>query len=344
MKEGNLKKSANVVNLTSKDLTNKHSRIFSSFKQKKNESSEEARKIIYNFFKRTPFFADLINKYGKDYSDFRVIFPKGIREKIKNGEYFITKKNGTDEFLAIVKNSKTNKIVKHLRLEDIGEKEKLKELLPSLQNMSIMESLADLSKKLETIEEKLIDMHKEFNNNRIGKIQAGYSLYLDALVMNSIENKNSTLRSARNLAIEGRSQLIESIQQRVSNLKTAYWEIFFKELGFKKINGFEKGQIINIEEIINEYFYIQRSSQIIVLISKEMNEDDAMVQSLADLNDITKFLNSAEVLEKINKWDKSGIEWKKNTKSSLKSINEVFDSKNNNNKEIEIDFKKLNDE
>lgn len=41
--------------------------------------------------------------------------------------------------------------------------------------MAVMNSLNQLSNQLEHIEKKLADIHKEFNNDRIGKIQAGYS-------------------------------------------------------------------------------------------------------------------------------------------------------------------------
>ena len=118
-------------------------------------------------------------------------------KKLKSGEYIINKSKGAvDEFVTFVKDKKTGKMIKQLRLKDISSAEKLQNLTPSLQNMAVMQSLGQLSKQLESVEKKLAIIQKEFNNDRIGKIQAGYSAYLDAIQIEDKDNRNKALISA----------------------------------------------------------------------------------------------------------------------------------------------------
>ena len=64
-----------------------------------------------NMHRNHLYCKEFIDKSNKNYKDFEVVFPKGILKKLKSGEYLLNKKSGTDEFLAFVKDKKTNNIV-----------------------------------------------------------------------------------------------------------------------------------------------------------------------------------------------------------------------------------------
>ena len=81
---------------------------------------------------------------------------------------------------------------------------------------------------------KLTDIHKEFNNDPIGKIKAGYRAYLDAIQMSNENNKEKALFSAQKSLNEGRGQLIESAKQRLRNREVGFWKsLFFRNKSLK---------------------------------------------------------------------------------------------------------------
>lgn len=333
-----IQKTANVAKLNHSDLTKTYSNIFENFKIKTTNDFDTANNLVLNFLKQIPSFADFLDKSNKNYKDFEVVFPKGILKKLKSGEYILNKKNGTNEFLAFVKDKKTNNIVKQLRLKEITNSEKLNNLLPSLQNMAVMNSLNQLASQLEHIEKKLADIHKEFNNDRIGKIQAGYSAYLDAIQMIDESNKQKALFSAYKSLNEGRSQLIESSKQRLNNIEVGFWKSLFLEI---KAWNYKKSQEENIKEFIKEVFYIQRSSQIILSIYQELNEPQSLIQSLAPLKDFMEYINDDSRVFKINEWETSNNNWKEISTSSLKAIKGIPNYSDIENAEINIQIDKL---
>ena len=333
-----IQKTANIAKLNHSDLTNSYSNIFDVFKAQSANDFDIANNFVLNFLKQIPSFSEFIDKSNKNYKDFEVIFPKGVLKKLKSGEYILNKKSGTNEFLAFVKDKKTNNSIKQLRLKEISNSEKINNLLPSLQNMAVMNSLNQLSNQLEFIEKKLSDIHKEFNNDRIGKIQAGYIAYLDAIQMNNIDNKRQALFTAHKSLNEGRSQLIESVKQRINNIEVGFWKSLFLEL---KSWNYKKSQEDNIKEFVKEVFYIQRSSQIILLIYQELNEPESIIQSLAPLKDIMEFINDESRVFKINEWESSNIDWKQISNSSINAIKNIPSYSEIENSEIIIQIDKL---
>lgn len=313
-------KTTDLSELKTSDLTSNHSNIFDNFQNKSSVNFDNAYNITWKILNNFPAFSEFIDKNKKNYKNFEVIFPNGVLDKIKNGKYFLTKSKGTEDFLAIVKNKKDNTIVKQLRLRDISDTDKLNNLLPSLQNMAVINSINKLSMQLENIEEKLVEIQKEFNTDRIGEIKSGYSLFLNAIQAEDSTIKKDLLISAQKSLSDGRSKLIESSKNRVKNISVGFWKSLFKELF--SINNV-KNQEANVKEFIKEFFYIQRASQIILMIYQELNESQSMIQSLAPFKDFMVFLNSDDVAYNINEWEASKKDWKKMTTNSLQAINNI---------------------
>jgi len=332
-----IKTTANVAKLNNKDLTSAYSNIFTDFKNKASDDFQSANRTVFDILKQAPAFSEFIDKVGKSYKNYEVVFPKGVLKNLKSGEYIINKSKGSvDEFVTFVKDKKTGKMIKQLRLKDISSAEKLQNLTPSLQNMAVMQSLGQLSKQLESIEKKLAVIQKEFNNDRIGKIQAGYSAYLDAVQIENKDNRNKALISAYKSLSEGRSQLIESSKNRLTEIETGWWHSLWTEL---KSWNYRRDQKENLSEFVKEVFYIQRSSQIILTIYQELNEPNAMVQSLAPLQDMMSFINNEDIIYRLNEWDKSTINWKLMATASIKAIENIPDLDQIENSEIKLELK-----
>lgn len=326
-----IKKTADVLNLNLNDLDQLNSNIFSDFNNKISDNFQQANKQILNNLKNIPAFIQFMESIGKDSQNFEVVFPKGILKKLKNGEYILNRsKDAINEFIPYIKDKKTGKIVTQLRIKEISDP-KLIDLSTSLQNIAIMQAIGQLSRQLESIEKKLTNIHKEFNNDRIGKIQSGYSAYLDALQMVNRETKNYALISAYKSLSEGRSQLIESTKNRLNGVETGFWNSFSKE--FISIS-FKKDQISNIKEFAREFFFIQRTSQIILLIYQELGEPGAMVQSLAPLQDVLQIIRNE--IPRLKEWDNSSTDWEKLTTTCIQSIENIPNLNQIENSEIKL--------
>lgn len=328
-----LKKSANIDKLKSTDLTNKHSKVFEYSQDHRSKGYEKAYNEVVDILKQSPSFIEFMRESEKSYKDFEVVFPKGIRDKLRAGKYVLNRKKGTNEFFMFVKDRKSNNIVKQLRLQEISKVEKFDRLLPSLRNMAIQQSLNQISTHLESIEQKLIHIHQEFNNDRIAKIQAGYNLYLNALQMNDEELRKSTIVSALSLIDQGRSQLVESAKLRIQKIDTGVWKLFLE--GFKALS-FKNPHKENQKEFINELFYIERSSQLILLLYQELDEPGAIVQSLAPFRDLMVFLNNERTLKKLNAYDSKDKDWKFLVTRSIQTIDNIPDFETIDNKEIKL--------
>lgn len=153
-----------------------------------------------------------------------------------------------------------------------------------------------------------------------------------------IANKRQALFTAHKSLNEGRSQLIESVKQRINNIEVGFWKSLFLEL---KSWNYKKSQEDNIKEFVKEVFYIQRSSQIILLIYQELNEPESIIQSLAPLKDIMEFINDESRVFKINEWESSNIDWKQISNSSINAIKNIPSYSEIENSEIIIQIDKL---
>ena len=328
-----IKNSANIAKLKSTDLTNKHSDIFKYSKNQTSNSYETAYNEVVKIIKQTPSFIEFLKESEKNYKDYEIVFPKGILKKLKSGEYILNKKIGTDEFLTFVKDKKTNNIIKQLRIKEISKVKKFDRLLPSLQNMALQSSVNQIISQLEIFEQILIQIHQEFNNNRIGTIQAGFNLYLSALQMNDEGNRKKSLISALSLMDEGRSQLIESAKLRMSKLDAGIWKSLLQ--GFKAI-GFNNPNKENYKELMIELFYIDRSSQLILSAYQELNEPEALVQSLAPFRDFMQELSNEKIIYKLNEYDENGTDWKDLITRSITAIDSIPSFEKINEIEITI--------
>lgn len=311
-----IKKSADVLTLSLSDLASEHSHIFTAFHNENHNKMHVGYTEMIKFLRKIPAFKEFHDSIPKNSKRFEVVFPKEILEKLKSGDLKLSKA-GSDEFLAMVRDKNNQRFVKQLRIKEVTDLAELKNNISALHNIAVMQALNQITTHLEEIERKLISIHKEFNNDRIGKIQSGYSLFLNALQISDNHRKDQFLISAVSLLTEGRAQLIESAKNRMQNIQVGFWRSVFKEVKSIDYLGSEN---VNAQELIKEIFYIQRSSQIIISAYGEINEPGAMIQSLAPLKDLFVFINDESRINKLDGWDDS-----RNWSETFKRVNSAFD-------------------
>lgn len=317
-----IKKSADIARLNEKDLSSVHSSLFRNLNEFSIDRQSAHYEKIMNYLKQFPAFYNVLDKLIETNKNFEIVFPKGVLDKIKSGEYILNKsKISADEFVSFVRDKKTSKIVAQLRIKDVSDIEKWSEISASLQNMAVMQQLSQITKMLEHFEKKLIQIVQEFNNDRIGKIQSGYSDYLNALQTNDKNTKKIILCNAYSKLSEGRGQLIQSTKKSITEItkdETGLWTSIFNSF-FSYKYGADKQK--TVDDIVVNLFYIQRSTQVILAIKQELEEPQAMIQSLAPYNDIISFINNPKPLECLSEWNTS-IDW-------TTAINEITSSLNN---------------
>ncbi|WP_329806423.1 hypothetical protein [Flavobacterium facile] len=321
-----IKQSADIAKLGSNDLKNPNSTIFKNLNDYSlNKNNNHFDKIV-DSLKFFPAFANLVTNINQPWQKFEVVFPKGILEKINSGELsFVKSTKASDELVAFVRDNKTNSIAAQLRIKDISEAadiEKWNNISTSLQNIAVMQQLQTITKILERFEEQLTLIVQEFNNDRIGKIQSGYSDYLIALQTNDIQTKKNILTNALSKLTEGRSQLIESLKTKVnliSNKPTGFWSSFFGSLTswkYKEVNE----SIGN--DIATNMFYIQRATQVIMAVKQELGEPSGMIQSLADYSDVINFMKKNKTIESLSEWHPK-INWSVAISTIQAKINQI---------------------
>jgi len=191
-----INRTANITKLNISSLENLNQSFLKNFEDLSSEKINSNYTEIENILKSIPTFRDFFKNLKKNSLNYEVVFPDGVLEKLKSGELAIPKKKDLELCVSFIRDRESKKIVKQVMLKEISESEKLDNLTSSLQNMAILQSLNKITKILEQIEEKLSEIHKEFNNDRIGKIQSGYSRYLEAIQMIDSENKRSAFLKA----------------------------------------------------------------------------------------------------------------------------------------------------
>lgn len=286
------------------------------------DSGDKYNTLLENLKQLSPILAEILKKIGTESSKFEVIFPKGVLEKIKSGELNLMQKKGSDEYFAIIKDRISNKIINQLTFKEIKNIDKANELANNMGDLAIQTALHNILQKLQDIEEKLIHIHHEFNIDRVGLIQSGYNLYLESLPMD-ISNKKRTLHDARTQTKQGISQLIESITYRIKKInknKPGWWNGFFEELFSHRIKKKMHGEI---SEIMKELFYIQRGTQLIIMIYYDLNEKEAANQSLKQYQNIIKKILEPNFRKQIHERGDKKINWEETTSRIQESIEKV---------------------
>lgn len=333
-----IQKTSDIVKLQNNDLIGDSSNIFDLFLNKTSEKIDFNNKSLINFLMQVPAFKQFLESVPKFSKRFEVVISKDVIEKIKKKQYEFINTGNENEYFAFLRDSKTKKFIKQLKLKEISEIQNLPEHLQAASNVAIMQMLNQISLQLKSIEQKLILIHKEFNNDRIGKLQAGYSLYLDSKQMMNNDNKRLALINSVGLYIEGRAQLIESLKSRLENTEASVWKTFFKEISSLNHKKFQEE---NIRELLKEFFYIQRASQLILLVYLELEELNSATQSLSPLRNILEDINKEQEISKIIEWDTSENDWQNSFKIMLEQFNKIDAfNETGNDSEITIEIKK----
>lgn len=319
-----IQKSADINSENINSLQKNDSSIYSLLTQFNDEKYNSIENRIFDSLLKFKSFSQFSSTNSDSPKKYSFVIDKETLKKINSKEYKILEnKESLDECFGQIRDIKSGKIIKNIPLRECPEITDLENVSSSLESMAILQSLSKITKQLEVIERKLNQVIKEFDNDRIGEIQAGYSQLLNALQMEDITLKKLTLINAVTSISTGRSKLIEKLKNRIdefSKHNPSVWNSILREIISKNYGG-EQYKLAT--EITEGLILVQRATFLITYIYEELEESKATLQSLAPYNDLINKLKQEKTINNLNSYDKREIDWVLTMKEIGESINQI---------------------
>lgn len=163
---------------------------------------EEKRQKVIQILRQIPAYIDVAKKLteGKTYQ--AIITPE-VLKRIKEGSARLDKiDNGL--LSTTIRDAKTGRFIDRVNL-----KEATPDLLNSLNELATQQTLANIVRRLEVIDEKITDVLQGQFNDRLAEVESGIHLYEQAIVA-SDPDKRELIHSAISKLTDGRDKLIKS--------------------------------------------------------------------------------------------------------------------------------------
>lgn len=296
-KELNIVHSGDILNISNSNLL-EDKRFLTNFNNNYLEKFEEARKSVFSGLSDLLTAINIKEQLRKE-KTWQIVFPLEYDPQ----KHYIPKiKGSNDIYTCMIKEKGKAEIFKTVKLREIINQDVLNNISKSIQLMTIQKQISDISNQLEILDKKLIEIHKEFYNDRIALIQSGYNLFLQArMVENKNIKQNIYIQALENLN-QGREALIRSITGKIKVFLEKPEGIAYL---WKRVNQNENLKekyddlLIDIQESL---IYIIRSTQIITIIFQDNNEINAMYQAQARLYELINIVNNKEFLSYAERW------------------------------------------
>lgn len=164
--------------------------------------------------RKLPAFAGVLVSLeaGRQYT---VELPSGVKRMLASGR--ATWDRSSDGLLkATIRDSENGHIVGQVKLKEAGLSP---ETLLALNAVAVQAALADIVYRLQEIDAKIEQVLDEIRHDRYGRIDAGLSLYRQALMIQDNVRREQVLLPALALLAEGQAQLLRSVRHELTRLK-----------------------------------------------------------------------------------------------------------------------------
>ena len=148
---------------------------------------EEKRQKVIQILRQIPAFVDVAKKLSEGKTYQAIITPE-VLERIKDGSARLDKKdNGL--FGALIRDVETGHIIDHVSLMEVTP-----DLLSSLNQLAIQQTLANIVRRLEVIDEKITDVLQGQFNDRLAEVESGIHIYEQAVVASDPDVRRELIR------------------------------------------------------------------------------------------------------------------------------------------------------
>ena len=230
---------------------------------------EEKRQKLIQILRQIPAIVDVAKKLseGKTY---QAHFPPEVWERIKDGSASLDKKdNGL--FGVLIRDVETGHVTNHVSLKEVTP-----DLLSSLNQLALQQSLANVVRRLEVIDEKITDVLQGQFNDRIAEVKSGIHNYKQAIVASRPDRRNLLLNNAIQDLNRGRNKLIENADfSFIDQLPRNKLGMFFSRNA-----DIPKYVQSKAEPVWIAAQYIVKASRYLVMAYSALNEPDSLRVSL----------------------------------------------------------------
>ncbi len=229
---------------------------------------DEKRQKLIQILRQIPAISDVAKKLveGKTYKAY--ISPE-VLERIKDGSARLAKRDN-GHFAANILDAETGRTIHNASLVEVTP-----DLLNSLDQLAIQQTLANIVNRLEIIDEKITNILQGQFNDRLAEVESGIHLYEQAIVA-SESDKRELIRMAIGKLNDGRDKLIKSTDFG-----------FIDELPRSKLGMFfslnwdiPKHVQSKAESVWKATHAIIKASRYLVLAYSELNQPDSLRVSL----------------------------------------------------------------
>lgn len=302
-------------------------------KSELNKRYDANLKQIVNSFRNVPSFIEALKSINKD-DLYKIIIPEEVSEKLKDGSAkWNFDKTGLQ--LPTISNQ-DGSIICQVRLEEIKP-----DYFSNLNNIALQSTLADILNQLEELNEQVLNVLQGQHSDRIGIIKGAEETYKQALLIKDSDTRKHLLTQAITKLNIGRSQLIESLDNKtkfIDKLPKSPFQITYKSL-FKIFNS-EKVER-NFLELQSIFENIISSTSYIALAYEELGELHSLEESLNPLRncirDYSYKMNIVKDYIPYNPKFEYENAWYKNPEKTIERFDSHFTARNTKkNKYIEI--------
>ena len=187
---------------------------------------EEQRQKLISLLRQVPTVIDTTRKLKSlvDSGNYRIVIPPDILQQMREG-FARFGKSATGGLSANIHNSNTGEIIGQISLAEVSP-----ELLSSLSQVAIQNTLAEIAERLEIIEYQIEQGPRD---DWAGLVDSGEDLYVLASAATDSENRRLLLMNAVAQLSEARGRLIRDLEtsiQFIDRIPTGRWEIIFTSL------------------------------------------------------------------------------------------------------------------
>ncbi|MCL4300880.1 MAG: hypothetical protein KJ077_34405 [Anaerolineae bacterium] len=164
---------------------------------------QEKRQEFIQLLRQLPSLVQLAKTLteGKTYQAY--ITPEVLERLRDNTARFGTRDSGL--LSASILDSETGKIIHNASLMEVHP-----DLLNSLNQLAVQQTLANIVQRLELIDEKVTDILQGQQNDRLADVQSGVDIYEQAIAATGPETRLGLLISAIQKLNDGRNKLLKS--------------------------------------------------------------------------------------------------------------------------------------
>lgn len=239
---------------------------------------EEKHQKLIQILRQIPAFVDVVKKLSSEEKTYMAEFGRAVQERMNDGSARLDDK-GNGLFGVLIRDVKTGQVAEQVRLKEVTP-----DLLSSLNQLATQQTLANIVRRLEAIDEKITDVLQGQFNDRLAEVKSGIQMYEQAVEISDPDRRNLLMANAIQDLNRGRNKLIESADfSFIDKLPRTR-----NGMRFSGISDITKHVQSKVEPVWKEAHAIVEASRYLVLAYNAWNEPDTLRKSLEQVESVVK--------------------------------------------------------